>query len=393
MKHLPFLLTLISFTLSGQKIETKKINSTILEQERNLWIYTPWQHEEFPEKKLEVIYVFDAQAREYFDMVHSTIQFMGGEEFAFLVVGVESPYIEDKKQNRNTDFLPNAIHSETLESYDGYCGGANKFLTFIQKELIPYIEDQYPTLPTRVAVGHSNGATFISYALLRKNDLFDAYIAISPNYAYDQGQLVDRLKKTIPETQERKKFLFISHANENSQTDSRWKNWEECREEVEKILKEKKWSSKIHLETRDFSETENHESTFPIGVFYGLKSYVDYQFRTGVNITKYYDHLTRLGLVELTPQNVNSMAYECFWNDRIEDALVVINWAVKKFPQEHNLYDSRGEFYEKKGNLKQAAESYKKAMDILSVTAKGLDKRTFEEKMKLYQENYERVSQ
>ena len=131
MKYIGILLFFLSFSLYGQHIESKKIDSKVLGQSRNIWIYTPWQYEEFPEKKREVIYVFDAQAREYFDVVHSTIQFFGGEEYAFIVVGVESPFIKEKKQSRNTDFLPKPVNEETIKKYGEFVGGADGFISFL----------------------------------------------------------------------------------------------------------------------------------------------------------------------------------------------------------------------------------------------------------------------
>lgn len=392
MKHLTILLAFISVSAFGQKIETEKINSTMLDQERNLWIYTPWQYEEYPDKKLEIIYVFDAQAREYFDLVHSTVQFLGGEEFAFIVVGIESPFIEEKNQSRNTDFLPKATDKETIERYGEFSGGADKFLSFVKTEVVPFIDKKYRTLPERVAIGHSNGGTFISYSLLNEPDLFDAYIAISPNYAYDKGQLVKRFAELNPENIKREKFVFISNSNENTETAERWAGWSESNKKVIEILKKLKFKSKIHLETKDFSTTENHGTTFPIGAFYGLKSFIDYQFRTGENVIAYYDRLAKQNTIELNAEIVNSMAYECFWNHKPEDAITIINWAIEKFPNAHNLYDSQGEFFEKIGELDKAKKSFQNAIDALAKSKVEMDKEEYAKKLGYYKSNLQRVS-
>ena len=392
MKHWTILLVFISVSAFGQIIESEKINSTVLDQERNLWVYTPWQYGEYPDKKLEVIYVFDAQSREYFDVVHSTVQFLGGEEFAFIVVGIESPFIREKNQSRNTDFLPKATDKETIEKYGDFSGGADRFLSFVKTEVVPFIDDKYRTLPERVAVGHSNGGTFISYSLMNEPGLFDAYIAISPNYAYDKGQLAKRLMALNPDTLKKEKFVFISNANENTGTDERWAGWSESHKKVIEILKNPKFKSKIHVESMDFSATENHGTSFPIGAFYGLKSFIDHQFRTGENVTSYYDRLERQNLIALNPENVNMMAYECFWNDKPKDAIVVINWAIEKFQDEHNLYDSRGEFYEKIGELDQAKKSFQKAIEVLSRSKGKMDKEAYADKMEYYKGNVQRVS-
>lgn len=392
MRYLIILFVFISVSAFGQNIVAEKINSTVLGQERNIWIYTPWQYEKYPDKKLEVIYVFDAQAREYFDLVHSTVQFLGGAEFAFIVVGVESPFSEEKKQNRDKDFLPKPIDKETIRLYAEYTGGVDKFLSFLKTEVIPFMDRNYRTLPERIAIGHSNGGAFISYSLLTDPDLFNAYIAISPNYSYDKGQIVKRFERLKPEDLKTEKFIFISNANENSETAKRWTGWSETNKEVIGILKNKKFKSKIHVETKDFSTTENHSSTFPIGLFYGLKSFIEYQFRTAENVIDYYDRFANQNLIKLDPEFVNMLAYECFWNNWPKEAIAVINWAIKKFPNDHNLYDSQGEFYESLGKLDKAKKSFEHAIKMLSNSKMELSEKEYADKMEYYKINVERVS-
>lgn len=381
------ILLLFSFSVCGQSIEEKTIQSELLNQERKLWIYTPWQYDEFPDKKLEVVYVFDAQAREMFDVVHSTLQFIGGEEYAFIVVGVESPYLEEIKQNRNTDFLPMPRNSETMEKFYGFAGGADKFFAYLREEVFTFMESFYRTLPTKVAIGHSNAGTFVSYCLLKDPDIFDAYISISPNYRYDEGQMLERFKNFNPETITSKKFFFISNADEEVR-----EGWMEAQKAVLKILKSESYTAKIHLETMDFSLTENHGSTFPIGTFHALKAYINYQFRTGENVITYYDHLEKIKMLSLNPGSTNMFAYECFWNNKPEEALVIINWAIDKFPEDFNLYDSQGEFYEAVGNLEKAKTSYSLAIKKLENAKDDLDLETYEETLEYLRTNFERVN-
>lgn len=258
MKNISFILIfglIVSTSIFGQKTKIETINSKVLGQERNILIYTPWQYDKYPDKKFEIIYVFDAQAREYFDLVHSMIQFLGGEEFAFIVVGIESPSIEDKNQSRDMDFLPVAVDKDMIKKYAGYTGGTDKFLSFLKTEVLPFIDKNYRTLPERVAVGHSNGGTSISYSLLIEPELFDSYIAISPNYAFDKGQFVKRFQELNPEIIKKEKFLFISNSNENAKTSNSWVGWSESNKEIVKTLKNKKFKSKIYLKSKDFSKS------------------------------------------------------------------------------------------------------------------------------------------
>ncbi|PIB30698.1 hypothetical protein BFP77_03825 [Maribacter sp. 4U21] len=391
MKYSVLACVFFSFLTFAQKIKTKGINSTVFGMERAIWVYTPELYDYEPDKRFEVIYVFDAQAREMFDVVHSTAQFLDGQEFGFIVVGIESPFSEEPLQHRNLDLLPEPTTQEAIEKYGAYIGGADKFMEFLDREVFPHIESTYRTLPKRIGFGHSNGGTFINYCLLEKPDMFDALIAVSPNFGFDGGQFVERFKK-FDTDDIGKKFVYLSNADEQYKNSPQWKDYEESRVQIIKILKSNKHKTKIHLEIKDFSASENHETTIPISAFYGLKSYIDYQFRTAENIISYYDGLAEKDLVELTAKNTNNYAYECAWHNRYVDALTVIDWAIEKFPEDNNLYDSKGEFFEKIGNFKNAKTSYENALKTLIKKKHQLKSENFIATKDYYTKNIARVS-
>lgn len=57
--------------------------------------------------------------------------------------------------------------------------GAYSFMDFIEKELLPLAEKDL-LIKERILYGHSFGGAFTLYALTRKPDLFNKYIASSP---------------------------------------------------------------------------------------------------------------------------------------------------------------------------------------------------------------------
>ena len=91
-KHFILLFSLFLITTSnGQEIarvENIKINSKELQQEREILIYTPQSYNENLYSSYDVIYVFDAHAREFFDYVHSIISFLSNTYKKFIVVGI-----------------------------------------------------------------------------------------------------------------------------------------------------------------------------------------------------------------------------------------------------------------------------------------------------------------
>jgi CubicO group peptidase (beta-lactamase class C family) len=61
---------------------------------------------------------------------------------------------------------------------------------------------------------------------------------------------------------------------------------------------------------------------------------------------------------------LNNVAYQLHTAGYMDDAFVVIQTAIKLYPQEANLHDTFGEFQLKQGNKAKALEAYKKALEL-----------------------------
>jgi predicted alpha/beta superfamily hydrolase len=312
-----------------------------------LLVYTPRDYDKNLNSKFEVIYVFDAQAREYFDCVQSTLAFLNNFQFPMIVVGIVS-------NERNKDFLPKNDYPETFKHYNGYLGNAENFLKFISYELIPYIDTNYRTLPKRIAVAHSNGGTFLMYSFTQNPDIFDAYIAISPNWAYDNDQPVRRLEKFDNTRIQSVKYIYMCNAREGDS----WKEWVPPRKKAIDLLNKLKNRHKIIFDNQDFSSTENHITVYPVGVFNGLKKYLDYQYFDADNLISYYSDLNTRKIITFTPDQLNQVAYDFYFSGRLEGALKILLWANQLFPENLNLYDSIGEMYEHKNDKSEALKYY-----------------------------------
>jgi predicted alpha/beta superfamily hydrolase len=303
------------------------------------------EYDNKPDSKYEVIYVFDAQAREYFDNVHSSLSFLNNSQFPMIVVGIVS-------EKRNKDFLPKNECPETFKDYNGNLGDADKFIGFLCDELIPYIDKHYRTLPKRISIGHSNGATFITYCLLKNPGIFDAYIAISPNYVYDKEQLVKMTEKFDPNQLKSIKFIYMCNSNEGDE-------WTSAKNKVISLLKSKSFKDKIIIVNQDFSKTCNHMTVYPTGVINGLKNYLDYQFFNVNNLIAYYSELYNKKLIDLNPEMLKHISHSFLINENIEDATKILLWAVQLFPDELYLYNKIGEMYQNQNNNSEAIKYHK----------------------------------
>ena len=80
----------------------------------------------------------------------------------------------------------------------GTSGHAEKFLEFLETELIPFIDRQYRTVSSdRALLGHSYGGGFAIYALAERPTLFQRIVCVSPSFASTREKIFDRLREQI----------------------------------------------------------------------------------------------------------------------------------------------------------------------------------------------------
>ena len=253
------------------RIENVKIQSKSLNQEREIFIYTPKDYDWRTNEYFNVIYVFDSQDREFFDYTSSAISFLSNANKSFIIVGITSPYNEKLDYSRRNDFLPNIESEEYKKQAGNYYGNADNFLNYVETEVTAYINSKYRTLNQNIAVGHSLGASFILYSLLKKPNLFQNYVAISPNLAYDNNKLSKDLIKFDFTKLKNESFIYLSNANEGIDY---WKEWKPARESVYSFFKDTIKNKSLTVEIAEYPES-NHWNTFPPSLNNALKFYFE----------------------------------------------------------------------------------------------------------------------
>lgn len=162
--------------------EIRKITSTIVAgQEYELLILLTGGYANST-KKYPVVYLLDAQwdfpllkslyGQHYYDVFIPEM----------IIVGVTSGGI-----NPNPDSLRARDYTPTNDGRLKQSGGADKFLSFIKKELFPFIETNYNAdADNRTLMGCSLGGLITLYALFTQPDLFTGYAAASPAIGWDR---------------------------------------------------------------------------------------------------------------------------------------------------------------------------------------------------------------
>ncbi|HSB35740.1 MAG TPA: alpha/beta hydrolase-fold protein, partial [Thermoanaerobaculia bacterium] len=185
--------------------ETLKISSTILGEERTLLVATPAGYER-TKQRYPVVYLTDAETQ--FLHTKATVDFLARNGLMphAIVVGVTNT-------DRSRDLTP--TRADFIGPYGQQLrfptsGGADRFLDFFEKELVPWVDGTYRTEPFRVFCGHSFGGLFAVHALLSRPDLFNAVIAVSPTYLWDDGFEIKRAEAFFAGRKALKRTFFTT---------------------------------------------------------------------------------------------------------------------------------------------------------------------------------------
>jgi predicted alpha/beta superfamily hydrolase len=159
-----------------------KITSSTVGQEYHLYVNLPRGYQD-TSKTFPVIYLTDGQWDFPLAVAVFGEQHYDGFVPASIVVGITWGGKEPNYDSlRGRDLTPTNIQQMP------HSGNAPKFLAFIKKELIPFIESKCRTTKDdRTLMGSSLGGLFTLYALFSEPGLFNRYILTSPSLGWDNG--------------------------------------------------------------------------------------------------------------------------------------------------------------------------------------------------------------
>ena len=166
------------------------IYSNILKEQRSIKVLLPDTYKPGSTEKYEVIYLTDGEwAMHPFSFIY---KFAKDENYVppVIIVSVPNMYM-NKANQRDRDFLPVHVPEPAIS------GGADNFLNFFKKELIPYIDKTYPTDGTNSIYGHSYGGLFVLYALLNEPQLFCSYYATDPPFRWNNDYLLNMAARKL----------------------------------------------------------------------------------------------------------------------------------------------------------------------------------------------------
>ena len=192
---LTFFFTLIN--CANAQGNRDSIYSEVLKEKRIIEVILPAKYKPDSNEKFDVLYLLDGY--DNIQLFHQIQQLTVREKYApqIIIVAVFNT-------DRNRDFTP------SLVKYFKTSGGAANFLSFLKKELMPYIDKTYPTNGQNILYGHSLGGLFAMYALLNEPQLFSSYVAVDPSFWYDNGYANKLAGEKLSSLSGLEKTIFIT---------------------------------------------------------------------------------------------------------------------------------------------------------------------------------------
>lgn len=223
MKLLSTFFFLLSFVVArGQQIvnpapdhnfilgKTEVIHSAVLSEDRTLNIYLPGGYD--PKIKYPVIYLLDGSADEDFIHVAGIVQF---NTFPWVDRMPKSILVGIANTNRKYNFTSQSDRSSDLKLIPKN-GGSAPFISFIEKELQPYIDQKFGGNKDNTIIGQSLGGLLATEILFTKPQLFSKYIIISPSLWWRDGYLLGETPAILKSNYNSPTHIYIGVGKEGS---------------------------------------------------------------------------------------------------------------------------------------------------------------------------------
>lgn len=339
-------------------VTTLTVKSDVLGEERPILVRTPRGYEA-GNQRYPVLYLLDGDT--HIAHTSATVEFLArnGRMSELIVVGIPNT-------DRTRDLSPTHISTAGATGAPQFptSGGGDKFLKFIETELMPQIEKNYRVHPYRILAGHSLGGLFVVHAMISRPELFNAYIAVSPALGWDNQVVVKRAEDFFKTRKEGTKTLYFSLGNEPG--------LEDAYHQFKQVMTRQQ-SKGFDWEAQEFAD-EDHGSVVLRSHYAALrKIYSDWRIPQDPNTgqvavdlkgaDEHYKKLSEkfgynLGTPELL---INQIGYQMLFADRPDDAIATFKANVERYPDSANVYDSLAEAYERGGHADLAAPLYEKA--------------------------------
>ena len=297
------------------------IDSAVLGEKRDLVLYLPEGYQT-SQDRYPVLYLTDGNIQG--PHTAGTIDYLTKFEQMppMIVVGIVNP-----RETRERDLTVTPLEKQNPNQLEN----ADRFLDFVENEVIAFVKKQYRTLDYQVLSGTSHGGQFAINALLKRPGLFDGIIAISPSLYWNNHQLPGLAEQALKSDQLQGR-LFVSIANEESTMTESYQRFVD--------LLARYPSNKLAVASQTFSN-ETHNTTVLQGQYAGLK-YLFSEWpipedepKTLADLQAKFASRSKLHKTDLMIPQDKASGYAGWlqYLNRQDDALALLKWNRANYPQ------------------------------------------------------------
>jgi predicted alpha/beta superfamily hydrolase len=339
------------------------LHSRILNEDREYWLSLPEDYHkiESSHKQYPVLIILDGNS--HFKSLAGMVNYMSSDKYRswkipeMIVVGIQNV-------DRRRDYTPDKI----ITQIENNSGGGERFLSFLEDELIPELDKKYRTSPYRILFGHSLGGLLATHAYMKEETLFNAFLAVDPSLGTWDAETMDKKLEAVSD-QSFKRYVYIATANWGKRN---------IRNRDRHVRLYEALNSKCIGEFRaklEYFENENHGSIPPIAFYHGIsnifKGYgISYrEVESKDQLTTHFRILSERLSYEFSPPEylVNQIGYRMLRSRNANDKSKALEFFIlnaENYPSSFNAFDSLGEAYEALGDNNKAIENYTKSLRL-----------------------------
>ena len=234
-----------------------------LNEKAEITILLPASYATDKTKHYPVIYVLDGQLNAQLVQSMNARLAASAGSYEHIVVGIESA-------DRLKDFAP-SVNMDPRGPI-GAGGGADKFLDYLEIELIPRIARQYRTTDHKTIAGHSIAGLLVVHSFHSRPQLFQAHLAFSPAIWWGERETANEVKKYMRSGISKGNFLYLNIGNESGEMRAVYDAF------VDSIVRNRSLDLMLNL---DEFNTAAHGFTLSAGLYNALRGLYKYQQATG----------------------------------------------------------------------------------------------------------------
>jgi predicted alpha/beta superfamily hydrolase len=371
MKALKFLIIFLLFAemIYAQNIDDViiakriKINSVVLGEEETMFVSTPNSYSA-SSKSYPVLYLLDG-SEVTIGCAAGLINSLSDYEIVpeMIIVAISSNNRKRDFTPTNPSYLPDFIRKM-------HPGEADKFLSFIETELFPYMKKNYRTLPYRIFAGHSEAGLCVTHAFLSHTNMFDSYIANSPSLGWDSSYVNKVAEKKISTMNLKRKQIFISvGGKEHPMTIA----------DAHTFVHTLRVKAPVELKWKfNYNENEDHYSQANIALYTGIRyiydgwnlDYEEMAVRGLDAIKSFFQNQTEKYGYDILPDgnalNIIGMGATRFGKQ--EEALKIYTYNTLIHPKFPEAFSCLGSYYSETGNNELAIKNFEKAIELATAS-------------------------